>query len=329
MPFSRFVILLFVLFSATAFAGRGEFVHIENGEKIFIHFQPAERGQPTVVLLNGLTYSLNHWDAYVKSLRRLNPGLGVLRFDMIGMGETLLNGKLPVSYAIPHSAQVELTKKLMDHFGIRKAYIVGLSYGGAIAVAFAQEYPAQVEQLILMAPFTEPLTKMDTYIRGQVRATRLMFPMNPATDDELYDFYLRQFIYAVYPSLEPTVLENPYKLEAIFRMIQGIRKVNTLGSARRLPDHSTHLIVADQDQYLQKDMLDRFWNAVPRAARASRIDITQTEHKIPEAIPDYAAAWTLEILSGRNELNRGLSFQGNTYDFSAKAKDVEISLPRK
>ena len=316
-----------LLFSASAQAKTG-YVKLGKGAEVYINYDAPAAGEPTVVLLNGLTYSLGDWDEYVKALKKLNPGLGILRFDMIGMGRTLLKGKLPVDYAIPHTAQVELTSHLMKALGVGRAYIAGLSYGGGIAVAFASAHPEQVEQVILMAPFTEPMKAMDQWIRLQVATNRFTVPFNPASEDELYDWFLRNFIYASYPSLEPSVVENPYKLEGVFRMIQGIRHYDTLKDASNLPEGSTHLMVATQDQYIEGEVLDRFWNAIPRASRASRINISRSTHKIPEEIPAFAAAWTIQILSQRTELNRGLVFTGNTVEFNAKNGSTVIQLQK-
>ncbi len=73
-------------------------------------------------------------------------------------------------------------------------------------------------------------------------------------------------------------------------------------------------------------MQDRFWQAIPRASRASRININRSKHKIPQEIPAFAAAWTIEILGQRSELNRGLVFDGSTGDFSAASGSTVIHL---
>lgn len=319
--------LALLLSAAPALAERG-FVELTKGQKTFVDYEPAQPGRPTLVLLNGLTYSTKSWDAYVKAIRKRDQGVGILRYDMIGMGETLLNNRLPVNYDIPYLEQVEQLKKLLTHLRLKKVHLAGLSYGGGLAVAFGAEYPEHVASLILMAPFTEPLKAMDDWIRQEVAMTRLTFPFNPASDDELYDFFLRRFIYATYPGLEPVVLENPYKLEAVFRMVQGIRKYVTFRDLKRIPEGSLHLMVAGEDQYIKREVLDKFWRLVPRANRASRIDIDHTEHKIPEAVPGYAAAWTLEVMSGRAELSDGRVFEGNVRDFSATSGETKIELSR-
>jgi pimeloyl-ACP methyl ester carboxylesterase len=49
-------------------------------------------------------------------------------------------------------ANIELLRGLMDSLGIDKAVLVGNSAGGGVAVAFALEYPARVEKLVLVDP---------------------------------------------------------------------------------------------------------------------------------------------------------------------------------
>lgn len=321
-------LLLLLVGSLTAFAGNRveSLVALPDGNQVYVDYLKASPGQPTVVLLNGLTYTTGTWRKFAEPLAKLSPGTGILRYDMKGMGQTLFTAKLPVSYTISLDDQVEELHLLLQHFGLNRANLVGLSYGSGVAVAFAARYPHEVEKLILMAPYTEAVASQDRWIHSQVKATRMMNPWNPATDDELYDFFLRNLIYSTYPSAEPVVLENPFKLEAVFRMVQGIRKFSAAKVAHLLPANSVHLMVANQDQYLDKEALEAFWSAVPNATRASRINISFTEHKIPEAIPEYSAAWVAEIVANNPKISAGRIFTGSTWDNLAKSEDAEITL---
>lgn len=322
----RLVLLLLALIALPAHASSfedGEFVSV-NGEKVFVRHKKAAKGAPTLVLLNGLTYSTSQWGAFATAIERLEPNFGILRYDMRGMGKTLLEANLPVNYSISLDSQVEQLKELLPQLGLKKVDLVGLSYGGGVAIAFANAYPNLVRRIFLMAPFTEALEDQDKIIRAQVSSTRLSFPFNPATDDELYDYFLRQFIYTTYPANEPVVLENPFKLEAIFRMVQGIRLFKANEIAKDLPLNSVHLILANQDQYIPKPVMDRFWNALPKSVRSSRIDISFSEHKIPEAIPNYSAAWITTVIK---DGLRG-EYQGTSYAFRAQSESKVVDLPR-
>jgi pimeloyl-ACP methyl ester carboxylesterase len=320
-------LFLFCVFTTSAIGAEKEaFVKIGK-ESIWLRHKTATRGAPTVVLLNGLTYATRDWAPFASALERLNPDLGIVRYDMRGMGKTLLEGRLPVNYAIPHTDQVNHLKAILDLLGLKRVHLVGLSYGGGIGIAFAEKHPRMVDKLVLMAPFTEALESQDASIKKQIAWTRITFPLNPASDDELYDYFLRQTIYTTYPAAEPMVLENPYKLEAIFRMVQGIRKFKATEFLSNLPAGSVHLMVANQDQYIPQPVMDRFWAALPKAARASRINISYTEHKIPEAIPAFAATWVNETFSN-NTLSGGKIFSGDAQGFEARSGTLRINLPR-
>lgn len=323
MKFVLFFLCLFMPVAGATTLGEGEYLSL-NGEKVFVLHKKAAKGAPTLVLLNGLTYSTRQWNAFASALERLEPSFGILRYDMRGMGKTLLEGPLPVNYSISLDSQVNQLKELLGALKLKKVELVGLSYGGGVAIAFAKEHPKLVNRLFLMAPFTEALEAQDRLIRAQVSGNRLMYPFNPATDEELYDYYLRQFIYLNYPASEPIVLENPFKLEAIFRMVQGIRFFKAESIAHEMPADSIHLILANQDQYIPKEVMERFWEALPSRARSSRIDISFSEHKIPEAIPNYAAAWISAVMK------QGLrgEFQGTSWNYRAESASGTIELPK-
>lgn len=321
--------LLFAPFLAEAGSSRVQsYLVMPGGHQLYVDHQPAAPGMPTMVLLNGLTYSTHTWNKFVAAMEKLAPGTGVLRYDMRGMGKTLLANALPVTFEIPLATQVSDLRQLLTELKVTRPALVGLSYGGGVALAFAAEFPQLAGDLVLMAPYTEAVAAQDQWIKSQVRATRIAYPFNPATDDELYDYFLRNMIYTTYPAAEPIVLENPFKLEAVFRMVQGIRKFEATKVTSSLPWGSVHLMIANQDQYLDNEMLESFWQSVPRLARASKIAITKTEHKIPEAIPEFAAAWVAEILKKNPKLRGGREFLGSTAAGSAKAPDAEVILPK-
>lgn len=292
------------------------FVQVRPNKELYVEYTKPQPGKPTVVLLHGLTYTTYQWDRFAAGLVR--QGIGVVNFDFDGMGRTLLQ-QVPVLQAISYEQQVEDTVQLLKSLQIPAPYnLVGLSYGGGIGVHFAAQYPQLVENLVLMAPFTEPLQAQDQWIRAQIWATKQMFPLNPASDDELYDYFLRQIIYATYPQAEPIVLENPFKLEAVFRLVQGIRKYKAVEDVPRLPRKSVHLMVAAQDQYIPRKVMDDFWDQVPEKARASRIIIYGADHKIPESVPRFSSAWVAQLLTGKKQFFTGETFEG--YPLSGEAK---------
>ncbi|XGC81119.1 alpha/beta fold hydrolase [Bdellovibrio bacteriovorus] len=302
------------------------FVAVAAKRELYVDYVPAEKNQPTVILVNGLTYSTRQWNGFVEPL--LQRGVGVLRYDPFGQGQTLLK-YAPIVAPIPYQDQVQDLKTLLEKMHLKGPYhLVGLSYGGGIIAGFANQYPELVKNLIMMAPFTRPLDGQDNWIKSQIWATRQMFPFNKASDDDLYDYFLHQIIYATYPQAEPIVLENPFKLEATYRLVQGIRKFRPVEHTSKIPAGSLHLVIARQDQYINSSVLDEYWDAVPSISKASRLYVNGSEHKMVEAVPYFSAAWVYQIIKGNPELQGGEDFEGYPFRGEVKKGDKVIKVGR-
>lgn len=324
-------LIALLLASNSAFAGtKGSIqrlVKINPNKSLYVNYTPPTAGKPTLVILNGLTYTVENWDSFVSELD--GEGFGILRYDMTGMGRTLLAGNLPVDYKISWMSQVKELAQLLSVLKIKKAHILGLSYGGGIAAAFANTYPNLVESVIMMAPFTEPLAGQDSLIRYQMATFRSTYPWIEMSDDDLYDYFLKQMVYTVYPTTGIVVIDNPYTLEAMFRLVQGIRHLTVLEHMKNIPAKSLHLVMALQDQFVAPSVLDKFWNDVDKTQKASRINIMGSEHRIPEFVPAFSAAWVKEILKGNKHLSKGLTFEGNIFSKNATSGKIEIDLSKR
>jgi pimeloyl-ACP methyl ester carboxylesterase len=303
-----------ILLSSVSFSLETQhgFVTLPSGQDLYIDsVAPETPEKPIVVILNGLTYSTQNWDAFAGALRK--GGFGIVRYDMRGMGQTLLK-YAPILAPIEYHTQLEDLKALLQVLNIPKPYnLLGLSYGGGMALAYGQNYPEDIGKLIVMAPYTEALKSQDDAIKQEITATRLMYPFNPATDEQLYDYFLQQIVYTTYPSAEPSVLANPYILQAVFEMAVGVRHYNAKTLIQRLPAHSVHMMIAGNDQYIPRDVLTKFWSELPAGVGESVILVEDSEHKIPEAVPKFSAAWAAEILNGNPEISGGASFDGHPF----------------
>lgn len=327
----RILFGLIILVSSVSFAAPEKnkslkgFVKINSERELFVDWTYAQANKPTVVLINGLTYSTKQWNDFTENLAE--KGIGVLRYDPQGMGETLLK-YAPILENISYETQVDDLKALLKVLKItQKVNLVGLSYGGGIGIAFAAKYPESVKNLIAMAPYTAPVATQDEWVRSQVWLTRKTVPWNTASDEALYEFYFRQMVYMTYPSVEPVVLENPYKLEATFRMAIGIRPLIAKDVIGKLPAGSFHLIIAGSDQYIQRDVLEDFWKSVPENVRGSKTIMNNVEHKIPEAAPQFSALYVEKILS-ESIFSSGKEFDADPVSGRVKFDGGSFDLPK-
>jgi 3-oxoadipate enol-lactonase len=96
---------------------------------------------PAVALLHEGVCDLRMWDELVEALA---PEFTVLRYDMRGYGDSTL----PPG---PFSQSGDLLA-LLDHAGIERAALVGVSYGGRVALDTAFVAPERVTALVLAAP---------------------------------------------------------------------------------------------------------------------------------------------------------------------------------
>lgn len=300
-----------------------KFIPVDQNRAWYVEYTTALPGHPTVILLNGLTWTTKEWNSMSSALAA--RGLGVLRFDMTGMGQTLVKFG-PIRNVISYDQQAKDLRALLYQLKIAPPFnLVGLSYGGGIGFAFAEMYRREIQNLVMVAPYTRPIESQDLWIRQQIAATRVMYPYNQATDEELYAYFLRQMVYTTYPVAEPVLLTHPYKLEATFQLVQGIRKFKPEEKAPEI-QFGIHLVAGDLDRTVSIPMLEDFWKKVPARSRLSRLLMTSAQHKIPQQYPAFLAAWVAQILKRNPLLFQGRDFMGYGLQNKAVSGSIQIDL---
>jgi pimeloyl-ACP methyl ester carboxylesterase len=114
-----------------------------------IHVKKMGQGEPVFLLLHGFASSLYSWQDVMEPLSQLGT---VIAYDRSGFGlsERPLTWKGQNPYG--SESQVELAVKLLDHFGVEKAVLVGNSAGGTVAMQTSLAHPQRVSALILVDP---------------------------------------------------------------------------------------------------------------------------------------------------------------------------------
>ncbi|MCI0575581.1 MAG: alpha/beta fold hydrolase, partial [Chloroflexi bacterium] len=108
-----------------------------NGTRLY--YEVAGAGPP-LVLIHGYTLDTRMWDDQFEAFAQHYQ---VIRYDLRGFGRSAM----PTGESYTHHEDL---KALLDHLGLARAHILGLSLGGGIAVNFALAYPEATQSLILV-----------------------------------------------------------------------------------------------------------------------------------------------------------------------------------
>lgn len=105
-----------------------------------------------IVLLHGFLGDSANWQGVMAELatasqqNTIGP-VDVIALDLLGFGAS---GKPPVKYTVPQ--EVAFLRAVLGQLGLERCILVGHSFGGWVAAAYAIAYPEQVQALCLVAP---------------------------------------------------------------------------------------------------------------------------------------------------------------------------------
>lgn len=109
-----------------------------KGKKV--HYETYGQGKP-VVLLNGIMMSTLSWAAFKDTFSANNQ---LILLDFLDQGRS---DKMDGPYTL--DIQAEVLKALFDELKLMKVNLVGISYGGEVAMEFAVKYENYVDKMIL------------------------------------------------------------------------------------------------------------------------------------------------------------------------------------
>ena len=127
----------------------GRMVEVEGGRLHVAELGPT--AAPAVVLLHGASGNLE--DMRFALGERLAARYRVILIDRPGHGwSDRPHGAADASPA----RQADLIHQALNNIGVRRAIVVGHSWSGALATAYALAYPDEVTGLVLLSPVTHP-----------------------------------------------------------------------------------------------------------------------------------------------------------------------------
>jgi pimeloyl-ACP methyl ester carboxylesterase len=111
-----------------------------DGQGAPLYYEVAGTGQPLLLIHAGVADS-RMWDDQFQTFAQQYR---VVRYDLRGFGKsTVPSGKF---------ANHEDVTALFEYLGIKQAHLIGISFGGLIALDFTLAHPEKVTSLVLGAP---------------------------------------------------------------------------------------------------------------------------------------------------------------------------------
>ena len=165
---------------------RGRRLEVAGLRQHVVEFGPGDgsAGELPLVLLHGAGCNLE--DMRLALGERLAAGHHVFLVDRPGQGWSEGRGQQSSSPA----AQAAMLRGLLDCLGVARAVLIGHSWGGALALSFALDYPQRTAGLVLLSPPTHPHLRrrmmqlyrmLATPLAGWLFAHTLALPLAAAT----------------------------------------------------------------------------------------------------------------------------------------------------
>lgn len=158
-----------------------------------LHYYEGGAGPP-VLLIHGFGFgALETWEDQVPIFIRFHR---VIAPDLFWFGGSVPKGEMDDA-----EQQAQALSQLLQRLGIERCAVVGVSFGGYVALRLALTHPEQVEKLVLvdaagLAPTLEETARVAANFGGKKHISELLIPKNIEELDELLHilFYRARFI---------------------------------------------------------------------------------------------------------------------------------------
>ncbi|MBV2133135.1 alpha/beta fold hydrolase [Pseudomonas sp. MAP12] len=226
-----------------------------------INYHDQGQGE-AILLIHGSGPGVTAWANWRGVIPVLAEKARVIAPDMLGFGYT----RCPMDRPLDPDAWVAQLVGLLDALDIPKVSVVGNSFGGAIALAFALRHPQRVSRLVLMGaaglpfPLTAGLDKVWGYQPSLEAMRELMqvfaYDHSIITDDLVrmrYEASIRDDVQTRFAQLFPAPRQRGIEMLAVDEQ-----------ALRQLPQ-PTLIIHGRDDQVIPLEASERLLRLIPHA----------------------------------------------------------------
>lgn len=143
-----------------------------DGLSLAVHVWPGGPGARTAIAVHGLTANHTCWYPLAQTLA---PALRLIAYDLRGRGDS---DKPATGYGLAAHGRDLL--RLLDHFGVERAVILGHSLGAHIAVWVGAHHPGRVDRLVLVDGGLDVRAEVLDSLQPALARLGVEFPSLPA-----------------------------------------------------------------------------------------------------------------------------------------------------
>jgi len=261
--------------------------HYLNIENTRVRYVESGAG-PDIVLIHGNAGSADDFD--FQSLGRLCRSYRVIAIDRPGHGKS--DRPRGSDATLPY--QMQLLHETLSHLGVTRPVLVGHSWGGSLALAYAVDYPKELSAIVLLAPAAYADGGPDQFMRAVLKTPVIgdvsLTMGRVILGKQLLKKELRK---AFYPDSVPdeylrhasaswlghkqvrAILEDEYDLD------QELKKISKHYSEITIP---VVIVTGDHDKVVSAEH-----NAIRLKTSISQsqlIELKNTGHQIPQTHPE-------------------------------------------
>jgi pimeloyl-ACP methyl ester carboxylesterase len=275
-----------------------------NVENTRVRYVEAGAG-PVIVMIHGNAGSVDDFD--FRSLGMLCRDHRIIAVDRPGHGKS----DRPNGSAATLAFQTRLLHETLTRLSVTRPLLVGHSWGGSLALAYAVEYPGELSAIVLLAPAAYSDGGADQFMRAVVK-TPLVGDASIALGRVIFGKHLlrKELAKAFYPDTVPeeylrhassswlrhkqlrAYLEDEYSLD------KDLEKISKHYSDIRIP---VVIVTGDQDKVVSaKENAYRLKTSI---AQSQLLELKNTGHQVPQTHPEsiYNA---LTLISNSSSMQR-------------------------
>ena len=272
--------------NARSMQPEGEFITVDGYTVRMVSYGSGGR---TFVLLHDFGSSADTWKKLASYLDDDNT---VYALDLAGFGYSDRGAK--IDYRM--EKRVERMDRIIQTLGIREAIFGGNGFGANLALAYAEDYPEKVGDLVLISPSlyrrSFPIPKFLFKI-PEISSTTVKLAFSPT---RLRKQYLKSFFDQTVPTEEEIAnYLRPYTIQGTEDTIeQFYTQDDTVTYDETRVSVSTLVIYGNKDKYVPKADMDHLLAAM---SNARIVNIENVGHFAQEEAPSTVGDEMLNFLS--------------------------------